>query len=51
MESFNSIYKKGGIQSFWSGWQPKLVESFMKGEKRIEKKVAVGKGREKKGKE
>ena len=38
MESFNSIYKKGGIQSFWSGWQPKLVESFMKGEKRIERK-------------
>lgn len=33
MESFNNIYRKGGILSFWSGWQPKLVESFIKGEK------------------
>lgn len=32
IESFQKIYSKGGISSFWSGWQPKLVESFLKGE-------------------
>lgn len=31
MEAFKNIYKKGGLGSFWSGWQPKMVESFLKG--------------------
>ena len=51
MESFNNIYKKGGIQSFWSGWQPKLVESFMKGKERKRMLVGRWKGREGKGRE
>ena len=33
IESFKNIYSKGGLSSFWSGWQPKLVESFLKGER------------------
>ncbi|RYG64506.1 hypothetical protein EON64_13840, partial [archaeon] len=31
MEAFRNIYKKGGMTAFWSGWQPKMVESFLKG--------------------
>lgn len=31
MEAFKNIYRKGGVASFWSGWQPKMVESFLKG--------------------
>jgi hypothetical protein len=31
MEAFRNIYRKGGVASFWSGWQPKMVESFLKG--------------------
>lgn len=31
MEAFHNIYRKGGVGAFWSGWQPKLVESFLKG--------------------
>lgn len=31
MEAFRNIYKKGGVGAFWSGWQPKMVESFLKG--------------------
>lgn len=31
MEAFRNIYKKGGVGSFWAGWQPKMVESFLKG--------------------
>lgn len=30
-ESFRNIYRKGGVASFWSGWQPKMVEAFLKG--------------------
>jgi hypothetical protein len=30
-EAFKIIYAKDGIKSFWSGWQPKIVESFIKG--------------------
>jgi len=31
MQAFRNIYAKGGVGAFWSGWQPKLVESFLKG--------------------
>ena len=31
MGSFRTIYKKGGVVAFWKGWQPKMVESFLKG--------------------
>jgi len=31
MEAFRNVYAKGGVKAFWSGWQPKLVESFLKG--------------------
>ena len=31
LESFRNIYKKGGVTAFWKGWQPKMVESFLKG--------------------
>jgi len=31
MQSFRNIYKEGGVGRFWVGWQPKLVESFLKG--------------------
>jgi hypothetical protein len=31
MESFRNIYKNGGVAAFWRGWQPKVVESFLKG--------------------
>jgi hypothetical protein len=31
VQAFKNIYNKGGVLSFWSGWQPKLFESFMKG--------------------
>ena len=30
-EAFRNIYRKGGVGAFWSGWQPKLIESFIKG--------------------
>lgn len=32
MQSFGNIYKEGGVKRFWVGWQPKLVESFLKGD-------------------
>lgn len=31
IESFRNIYQKGGVAGFWRGWQPKVVESFLKG--------------------
>jgi hypothetical protein len=31
MQAFRSIYSKGGVGAFWKGWQPKVVESFLKG--------------------
>jgi hypothetical protein len=31
IESFLNIYKKGGVAAFWKGWQPKMVESALKG--------------------
>jgi len=31
LEAFRNIYKKGGVGAFWKGWQPKMVESFLKG--------------------
>ena len=31
MEAFRNIYKKNGVGSFWAGWQPKMIESFLKG--------------------
>ena len=31
IEAFRNIYKKGGVGLFWAGWQPKMVESFLKG--------------------
>jgi hypothetical protein len=31
MEALRNVYKKGGIKGFWAGWQPKMVESFLKG--------------------
>lgn len=31
MEAFRNIYRKNGAASFWKGWQPKMVESFLKG--------------------
>lgn len=31
IEAFRNVYAKGGVKAFWSGWQPKLVESFLKG--------------------
>eukprot|EP01039_Chlorochromonas_danica_P006432 gene6432-7094_t len=31
LEAFRIIYRKGGASAFWAGWQPKMVESFLKG--------------------
>jgi len=31
IQAFKSIYAKGGVGAFWKGWQPKMVESFLKG--------------------
>lgn len=31
LEAFRVIYRKGGAGAFWAGWQPKMVESFLKG--------------------
>lgn len=31
MEAFRNIYKRNGIASFYQGFQPKMVESFLKG--------------------
>eukprot|EP01035_Chromulina_nebulosa_P004123 gene4123-5628_t len=31
MQAFRNIYKSGGVGAFWAGWQPKMVESFLKG--------------------
>ena len=31
MEAFHIIYARGGVGAFWKGWQPKAVESFLKG--------------------
>ena len=31
MVAFRNIYRAGGLGAFWTGWQPKMVESFLKG--------------------
>lgn len=31
MEALRNVYNKGGVKGFWAGWQPKMVESFLKG--------------------
>mmetsp|Transcript_30618 Transcript_30618/g.33454 ORF Transcript_30618/g.33454 Transcript_30618/m.33454 type:complete len:287 (-) Transcript_30618:211-1071(-) len=31
VEAFKNIYNKKGVAGFWAGWQPKMVESFLKG--------------------
>ena len=31
MEAFRNVYRKGGVNAFWKGWEPKMVESFLKG--------------------
>ena len=31
MEAFRNVYSKNGVKGFWAGWQPKMVESFLKG--------------------
>lgn len=31
MEAFRNVYSKNGAKGFWAGWQPKMVESFLKG--------------------
>lgn len=31
MEAFRNVYRKGGVDAFWKGWEPKMVESFLKG--------------------
>jgi hypothetical protein len=31
IESFLKIYRKGGFRAFWAGWEPKMVECFLKG--------------------
>lgn len=31
VEAFRNVYKKGGVGAFWRGWEPKMVESFLKG--------------------
>jgi hypothetical protein len=30
-QAFKNIYQKGGVGAFWRGFQPKMVESFLKG--------------------
>eukprot|EP01038_Epipyxis_sp_PR26KG_P007117 gene7117-9713_t len=41
MGSFNAIYAKGGVRAFWAGWQPKMVESFLKGGVLLYSKEAI----------
>ncbi len=31
IEAFRNIYRARGVSGFWAGWQPKMVESFLKG--------------------
>ncbi len=31
IEAFKNVYQRGGVGAFWAGWQPKMVESFLKG--------------------
>jgi hypothetical protein len=31
IQAFRNVYKMGGVGAFWKGWQPKMVESFLKG--------------------
>jgi hypothetical protein len=31
MTAFRNVYNKGGVRAFWAGFQPKMVESFLKG--------------------
>jgi hypothetical protein len=31
MEAFRNVLGKKGVAGFWAGWQPKMVESFLKG--------------------
>lgn len=31
IEAFRNVYRKGGVGAFWRGWEPKMVESFIKG--------------------
>lgn len=44
MEAFNIIYSKGGVAAFWSGWQAKAVESFLKGGVLMFSKEAIIRG-------
>ena len=44
MEAFNIIYSKGGVGAFWSGWQAKAVESFLKGGVLMFSKEAIIRG-------
>jgi hypothetical protein len=31
VSAFRTIYRSGGMTAFWKGWEPKMVESFLKG--------------------
>ena len=31
MEALKNVYTKKGIRGFWAGWEPKMVEAFLKG--------------------
>jgi hypothetical protein len=31
VEAFRNILNKKGVSGFWAGWQPKMIESFLKG--------------------
>ena len=44
MEAFKNIYKKNGVASFWKGWQPKMIESFLKGGVLLFSKEAIIRG-------
>jgi hypothetical protein len=44
LESLRNVYKKGGIAGFWAGWQPKMVESFLKGGILLFSKEAIIRG-------
>lgn len=44
IESFRIVYRDGGIANFWSGWQPKVVESFVKGGILLYAKEAIIRG-------
>ena len=44
MEAFHVIYSRGGVAAFWKGWQPKAVESFLKGGVLMFSKEAIIRG-------